>query len=195
MKFTADRQALHTAFQHTGSIITSTIARPIYQNVKLEVAEDALHLSATDLEVGLNAKVDRVEVQEQGIVLLPQGRVSSILGATPDERISFSGDQDAVVIESSDSKFRIVAEDPSDFLDIPELPGDGLIEVDADVLSYMVRRTAFAAADERGRYALNGLLLVVDQDGNFEMVGADGSRLANVKKKVSNPEKSTWTAS
>ena len=62
MKLVADRTALHAAFQHVGSIITSTIARPIYQNVKMEVVEDSLFLSATDLEVGLKVKVDKVEI-------------------------------------------------------------------------------------------------------------------------------------
>ena len=88
MRFTSDRHALHAAFQHVGSVITSTIARPIYQNVKLEVAADAVYLSATDLEVGLKIRTDAVEVQEEGTVLLPQARVSSILGATPDETVS-----------------------------------------------------------------------------------------------------------
>ncbi len=114
MKLVADRAALHAAFQHVGSIITSTIARPIYQNVKMEVVEDNVYLSATDLEVGLRVKVDKVEIEEKGAMLLPEARVSPILGATPDETVSLVGDESGVTIESSDSKFHIVGEDPAD---------------------------------------------------------------------------------
>ena len=189
MKLIADRSALHTAFQNVGSVVTSTIARPIYQNVKIEAVGEDIFLSATDLEVGLRLRVGGVKIEEEGTVLLPEERVSRILGATPDESISLVGDEAAVTLESSDSKFRIVAEDPRDFAEIPALTEDGVIEVDPDVLQYMARHVVFATAEERGRYALNGVLLVVGKDGNFEMVAADGARLASVKKKVSNPNK------
>ncbi len=188
MKLVCDRAALHAAFQHVGSIITSTIARPIYQNVKMEVSGDSVYLSATDLEVGLRIRVDKVDISEEGCVLFPEARVSPILGATPDESVSLVGDEGAVTIESSDSKFRILAEDPSDFSDIPLLSEGAALEVDPDVLRYMVRRVSFAAADERGRYALNGVLLIADAQGNLEMVAADGARLASVRTKASNPE-------
>ena len=189
MKLVADRSALYAAFQHAGSIITSTITRPIYQNVKMEAAGESVLLSATDLEVGITLKVDHVQVEEEGEVLLPEARVARILSATPDETISLVGDKSAVTIESSDSKFRIVVEDPSDFADVPAMTGDNLIEMDPDVIQYMVRHVAFATAEERGRYALNGVLLIVSEDGDFEMVAADGARLARVRKKASNPGK------
>jgi len=189
MKIVANRSALHAAFQHAGSIITSTIARPIYQNVKMEAKAGKVCLSATDLEVGITLNVDQVQVEEEGEVLLPELRVSRILGTTPDETISLVGDESAVTIESSDSKFRVVAEDPSDFADVPQMTEGSVIEIDRDVLHYMVRHVAFATAEERGRYALNGVLLVVAEDGGFEMVAADGARLARVRKKASNPDK------
>jgi len=64
---------------------------------------------------------------------------------------------------------------------------DVFIEVDPDVFVSMVRRTTFAAAEERGRFALNGVFLTVDGKDDIEMVAADGARLALVTKKVSNP--------
>ena len=187
MKLVADRRALYAAFQHVGSIITSTVARPIYQNVKLEAVEGDIFLSSTDMEVGLRVKAQGAVVEKEGVVLLPEARVAAILGATPDDTVSLNGDETSVTIESSDSVFRMVTEDPEDFVDIPELSPDARIEVDPDVLQYMVRRTAFAAADDRGRSALNGILLIIDEKGVLEMAGADGARLANVRKKASNP--------
>ncbi|MFP4028294.1 MAG: DNA polymerase III subunit beta [Candidatus Brocadiia bacterium] len=191
MKFTADCEALHDAFQHVGSIITSTIARPIYQNVKIEASEEGVFLSATDLEVGLRVQAQNVEIEEEGAVLTPYSRISPILRATPDERITLEGDASSVTLKASDGQFHMVSENPEEYADISGVSEDSIIEVDPAVLQFMVDRTTFAAADEKGRYALNGILVIVDEDGNFEMVGADGARLANVKKKVSNPEGQT----
>ena len=189
MKLVADRRSLHAAFQHVGSIVTSTVARPIYQNVKMEATGEGVFLSATDLEVGVRVNAGPAEIEEEGQVLLPEARVSSILGATPDEQVSFAGDESSVTIRSEDGVFRMVAEAPADFVDIPELSDESVIELDPQVLQYMVRRVVFAVAEERGRYALNGILLVIDEQGNFEMTAADGARLANVRKKASNSAK------
>ncbi len=187
MKVTADRRALHAAFQHVGGIITSTIARPIYQNVKFEALGDSVYLSATDLEVGLRLKVDKVQVEEEGCVLLPEGRITPLLGATLDESVSLEGDETAVTLRSSDGRFRILSEDAADFADIPALSGEAVLEIDPEVLRWMVQRTTFATADEKGRFALNGVLIAVGEDGTFEMVAADGSRLAQAKRKADNP--------
>jgi DNA polymerase-3 subunit beta len=162
--------------------------QPIYRNVRMEARDDGVYLSATDLEVGLTVKVAEVNVEGEGVVLLPHSRVSPILGATPDEQVTIVEDDGAVVIETGDSNFRILGEDAADFPDTPQLPADGAVEIDREALTYMIRRTAFAAADEKGRYALNGVLFAVGKEGTIELVAADGARMAHVKKKVSNPD-------
>lgn len=191
MKFVANREELFHGFQRVGGVISSSIQQPIYRNVRVEAQGEALHLSATDLEVGLRLTIAPVRVEEEGVALLPHARVSPILGATPDEEVTFSESDGTAVIETSDSNFRILGEDPADFADVPELPADGVVEIDPDVLKYMIRRTAFAAATEKGRYALNGVLFVIGADDSIELVAADGARLAHVRKKVSNPAETT----
>jgi DNA polymerase III beta subunit len=191
MELVADREALYHGFQRVGGVVSSSIQQPIYRNVKVEATEGELRLSATDLEVSLVLNVGDVEVQSEGVALLPHARLSPILGATPDERIALREDDGAVVVETEDGTFRILGEDPADFPEIPALPQDGRVEIDPDVLRYMVRRTAFATAEAKGRYALNGVLFVVGKENSIEMVAADGARLAHVKKKVSNPDNVT----
>ncbi|MHC4591740.1 MAG: DNA polymerase III subunit beta [Planctomycetota bacterium] len=188
MELVANREALYAGFQRVGSVVSSSIQQPMYRNVKVQAADGIVYVSATDLEVGLTLKVTEVEVQQEGAALLPHSRVSPILGATPDEEITFREDDGSVVIETGDSNFRILGEDPADFPETPVLPADGTIEIDPDTLKYMIRRTAFATAGEKGRYALNGVLFVVGKDETIELVAADGARLAHVKKKVSNPD-------
>ena len=188
MKLVAGREALYQGFARVGSVIGSSIQQPLYRNVKVQASGEALWLSATDLEVSLTVRVPDVEVQEEGAALLPNARISPILGATVDEKVAIREDDGAVVVEAGEGNFRILGEDPADFPDVPELPGDGAVEVDPEVLRYMIRRTTFAAASEKGRYALNGVLFVIGPGDNIEMVAADGARLAQVQKKVSNPD-------
>ena len=194
MKLVADRESLHSAFQHVSGIITSSITSPLYRHVKVDATEDGVYVSATDLEVGLRIRAANVEVEDPGSFLVPADRVSSILKATPDESVIFEDSDGAISLTSSDGRFRIVTEKAEDFAEIPDLPDDGVVEVDPEVLNYMVTRTVFSAAEEKGRYALNGILTLVDEEGTFEMVAADGARLASVKKKVANPDTATIDA-
>jgi DNA polymerase-3 subunit beta len=110
------------------------------------------------------------------------------VAATPDEQISFAADDGAVQVQTGQSHFRILSEAPTDFPEIPALPENGVVEVDPETLRYMIRRTIFAAAGEKGRYALNGVLFVLGPANNIEMVAADGARLAQTQKKIANPD-------
>ena len=187
MKLQAETEALHDAFQYSGSIITSSMPHAVYENVKLAATSEGVWLSATDMEVGLRVKVPDVEVEEEGVILLREANVSKILGATPDDEISLETEEDVAYIRSSDSEFRLLTHPAEEFEDINE-PGEGeSIEIDPAVLRYMVRRTRFAAAEERGRYALHGILIEIEKSGDLYMVAADGARLALVKKKADNP--------
>jgi DNA polymerase-3 subunit beta len=109
------------------------------------------------------------------------------LRTTPDDTVTLEGDASAVTLKSSDGRFRILGQDPEDFADIPPLPETEAVEIDPTILNYMVDRTTFATAAEKGRYALNGILVLLDEEGTFEMVAADGARLSNVEKKADNP--------
>ncbi len=187
MRIVANREELYRGLQRLGGVVSSGTQQPLYRHVKMEAGDEGLRISATDLEVGLTLKVDGVQVEEAGTVLLPHARISPVLGATPDESVTLADADGAVVIEAENSRFRILGEDPASFPDLGELPEDGIVEVDPDVLQYMVRRTVFATADEKGRYALHGVLCVLGKEDTFELVAADGARLAHVRKKASNP--------
>ncbi len=187
MKIVASKDALHQALQRLSGVVGTGTQQPLYRHVKLEADGEHLHLSGTDLEVGLTLSIADVEIEREGAALLPHDRISPVVGATPDEQVTLKEDDGAVTIETEDSHFRILGEDPADFPPLPELPVDNVIEIDADVLKYMVRRTVFATAQEKGRYALHGVFCVLGAENTLELVAADGARLAHVKKKVSNP--------
>jgi DNA polymerase-3 subunit beta len=188
MKIVAERDALYRTLQQVGSVIASGHTQPLYRNVKIDATGDNnIYLSATDLEVGICLKNEHVEVEEPGSVLLVEERIAPILRATPDENISLEDDDGAVILKSSDGRFRILTENVEDFPDIPSPEGGSTIEVAPEVMEYMISRTEFAAAAEKGRYALNGVLVVMDEEGNLETVAANGVRLARVEKKANNP--------
>jgi len=78
MKLTAKTKSLHEAFQYAGSVITTSPIAPIYQNVKLEALHNDVYVTATDLEVELKIKVLDIDVQKEGMLLVPQATLNSV---------------------------------------------------------------------------------------------------------------------
>ena len=56
-----------------------------------------------------------------------------------------------------------------------------MVDIDADELSLMFSRTAFAAIKEKSRYAMNGVLLHIIP-GEFRLVATDSKRLSIIKR-------------
>jgi DNA polymerase-3 subunit beta len=189
MKIKVDRKKFTEAFQLVGSVVSSSILNPLYMNVKLEVADQQLVLSATDLEVGVRTTLtEGLTVEEPGTVLLPEQNVSGVLRTSPDEEIEITSNEDWVRIVTADSNFRFPAESVEDFVSVPEVTEDkGFIEIDPATLTAAVKQTVFAIAEERDRYTLNGVYVNVRQK-DIDLVGADGNRMALVKKKIVNGE-------
>jgi DNA polymerase-3 subunit beta len=187
MKITCQTEALHSAFQIVGSVVQPRPTRPILATVLLTANDQGLEIHATDLEIGIRLTVPEVVFEEQGSVAVPQARVAPILRETSDENITLYTDDHHCIISASDSTFRLPTEGADEFPDIPEFDDENAIEFDRGDLVEMVSKTVFAAHKGKHRYALNGVLLELQEKKNV-MVATDGRRLAHIERKAKNPD-------
>ena len=80
-------------------------------------------------------------------------------------------------IESGTGAFVLLGDDPEQFPTEARFEANRKIELRAGRFLEMVRQTAFAAAREETRYAINGLMVDVSS-GCLRLVATDGRRLA-----------------
>lgn len=189
MKIKVDRKKLLEKFQLAGSVVSASIVNPLYRNVKLEASEGKIVISATDLDVGIRTTLtEGVTVEEPGAVLLSEQSISGVLRTTPDAEVEITADDDAAQVITSDSNFRFPVEDLSDFASVADAKEEkGTVEIDPVVLEQSIKRTVFSIAEERDRYTLNGVYMKIKGE-DVHVVGADGNRMALVRKKVVNTE-------
>lgn len=192
MKLTCPRIRLVEALQAVSGVVPTRGIKEVFESVRIEASKKGgLTLLGTDLEVSMRYSIppgDGLEVTEEGMLLAPARRLTAILHELPEEPITLGFAKGTCTIKSSSGSFRISAGDPADFPAI-EVPDTSVgIEVDRDVLKDLVERTAFAAAREKMRYALNGILLLAKGD-HLQGVSTDGRRLAHVSAKCRNPGK------
>lgn len=192
MKLTCPRIRLVEALQAVSGVVPTRGIKEVFESVRVEASrKGGLTFLGTDLEVSLRYSIppgDGLEISEEGMLLAPARRLTAVLQELPEEPVTLGFSKGTCTIKSTSGSFRISAGDPADFpaIEVPDTSGG--IEVAADVLKDLVERTAFAAAREKMRYALNGVLLLAKGD-HLQGVSTDGRRLSHVSAKCRNPGK------
>jgi DNA polymerase-3 subunit beta len=191
MRFTCEKDALHRAVQGVLGVVASKGVHPVYESVQITAEADALTLQATDLEIGMKVHVgptDDLGIERPGTAVVPAQRLAAILRELPKGAVTFDWEAERreCRLEAGSGRFQLQGPSPEDFPEIPDVGGAEEVAVSAGALRRMIKRTAFAAAKERMRYALNGLLLQVEGE-RLEMVATDGRRLALEHDTCTNP--------
>ena len=180
MKILCDRQQLSEAFAVAAAITPQKTTKPIVKNVMLVAEDDSLTFHATDFEMSAQLRLDSVKVKEPGTVLLPAKETSALLREITDPTLTLESEEFRCNLQTGGGSFVLVGDDPELFPKPTEL-GKGKkakrVSIPANQFLDMYRKTAFSAAREDSRYAINGLL-VQTKDAAMRLVATDGRRLA-----------------
>ena len=153
---------------------------PILSNVLVEARADELRISATDLDVSLRSGC-QAQVIKEGAVTLAAKKLYEIVRSLPECDVRIEVQPDAwATIECERVMFRMAGLPREDFPTLPDGKVGKELEIPAEVLRGLMRRTGFAITAEDARYYLAGALLVLEQD-QAAMVATDGHRLAYAK--------------
>ena len=165
------------------NIVPSKPSSPILANVLLEVIDDQLIVSATDLTVSLRCYVE-AKVLEEGAIALPARRFFQLIRELTAPQIKISAPtHEAAEITTGTSVFKIHGMNKAEFPHFPDLSGSPEISMPKAVLKEMLSKTAFAAAREDSRFTLNGVQIqIAHQRATF--VGTDGKRLSKIATSI-----------
>ena len=178
IKAVCDRDTLVEAMSLITGVVAARTPNPALQCVRLTGQDGRLTLAATDTEVSLTLTIDRVDLETDGEVLVPADKLSQIARSCDDPTLTLIGDDEALLVRSSDSRFKIfgfpISEAPET---LAEEDGEPDFTIDGGVFRGLMERTTFAAATDQSRYAINGVLLDL-QGSNVRLVATNGHRLA-----------------
>ena len=185
MKFRITKDEFLKGLSRVQSVADRRNTMPILSNVLIESVEGGITITATDLEIGVRG-VYQAEVTEPGGVTLSARKLFEIVRELPEEEVSFeTSESNWATIKSGSAVFKFTGLPKEEFPTLPEMEGQELVPVDAELMRELIRKTIFAAGDNDTRYVLNGIYMVVADEGGtrtIQMVGTDGHRLAILKK-------------
>ncbi|RKY30935.1 MAG: DNA polymerase III subunit beta [Candidatus Omnitrophota bacterium] len=181
MKFEVQKELLLNGIQKIQGVITSRATLPILSHILLEVTQDTLRLTATDLDIGISCVIP-VETRESGAITVPAKRFSDIIKELPSDTININTKKNnLIIIEAESCQFKILGLNKEDFPKLPEIKEGRAIKLEQADLKHMLQLTSFAVSYDETRYILNGMLLQI-QDNKLTLVSTDGKRLAYFEK-------------
>ncbi|MCC7172630.1 MAG: DNA polymerase III subunit beta [Planctomycetes bacterium] len=176
MKVSCQRDALLHSVSIAASVAPPRSTKPILSGVKIVASKSGIVVLATDLDVSVRAKLSEMIVETPGEVVIPAQTLHEILRSIESDEVRIEVSGRNCEISSDDVDYKIVTDDPDEFPDLAPATNEGVV-VPRNFLEEMFARTAYAAARDVGRYAINGVLVEIGE-GRLRFVATDGRRLA-----------------
>src|SRR5438477_8117980 len=176
MEFTVSRADLVRELNLSQGVVEKKTTIPILSNVLIEADGDRIHLTATDLELGIRCSC-AARIKKSGAGTIPARRLLDYVRLLPDSDVQVKvADNHWANLVCGRSKTRIAGMSRESFPELPQMP-EILAQIPMGVLASMITKTIFAISMEESRFTLNGSLLLLKSSGLI-MVATDGHRLA-----------------
>lgn len=179
MKFHVTKEKLLEGLQQVQNVVSTRTTLPILSNVLLQAKGKEVHLTTTDLDVGVRGSFE-ANVDKEGATTLPARRLFTIIRELPSSEVQFEVDgKNAASIRSGQSFFKILGLPEEEFPPLPKFDSAKVITIRQKDLRDGLRKTSYAISTDETRYVLNGLLFSL-KDNKLTLVATDGRRLAMV---------------
>ena len=177
MKLSATREAFLEPLQAVIGVVERRQTMPILANVLIIAQDDAVSVTATDLEVEMVAGADIV-VGQSGEVTLPGRKLLDICRALKDKaKVELTVSGEKATVRSGRSRFTLATLPAGEFPVIEDINAQEQIVLTQASMHKLLEKTHFSMAHQDVRYYLNGLLLEIGK-GHLRAVATDGHRLA-----------------
>ena len=181
MKIQTNKEELFLNIQIVQNIVTPRVSLPILSNILLEVIDNKMRLTTTDLDIGISCEYP-VEAVETGSITVPAKRFADIVRELPNGQVIITSKKNNMVtIQTESCEFKIMGMPKDEFPKLPEFKDKEVIKLDQAVLKEMLLKTSFASSREETRYVLNGVLLKIENNKIY-FIATDGRRLALIEK-------------
>lgn len=176
MKFIVSSSYLLKQLQVLGSVINSSNTLPILDNFLFELDNNALKVSASDLETTMSATLE-IDSTSKGSVAIPAKLLLDILKTFPEQPLTFTvEDNSTVEISSNSGKYAIAYAPGEEFPKAVVLDDPSKTIVPAEVLATAVSKTIFAAGNDDLRPVMSGVFFQFSPEGLI-FVATDAHKL------------------
>lgn len=176
MKLSLTQENFARALSNVSKSVSTKPSIPVLSNVLLEIKDNRLYISGTDLEFGITESIG-ADVQKGGSTTVSARTITEFVNSLAPGKLDIELRDTTLTVsnENSSSAFNTIPTD--EFPPIPEAKGDVLFQIKGDVLADSIEKVVTAIARDDSRPVLTGVLFECIK-GELSLVGVDGFRLS-----------------
>ena len=184
MKFSCEKNSLLDAISVCIHAVAAKNAGTVLEGLLITAGEDVT-LTGFNYKTGIQMSFPAL-VQERGAVVLGARIISDIVRKLPDSTVEISADERmTVTVKCASSEFNLVAYDPAEFPELPQVERSMGVSLPALTLKEMINKTLFAVSENENKPIHTGSLFEVD-GSDVTVISVDGYRLAVRRETIEN---------
>lgn len=149
----------------------------ILECILIDASTDEIKLTANDMELGIETKIDGF-IDERGIIALDAKIFSEIVRKLPDNDVTIETDPSfKTIITCEKAKFNIIGKSGEDFSYLPYIERNHSLLLSQFTLKEVVRQTIFSIADNENNKLMTGELFEINEN-QLKVVSLDGHRIS-----------------
>ena len=179
MKFTVSSSALLSLLATTGKVINSKNTLPILDYFLMELKDEELKVTTSDLETTLVGTIQVDNVEQEGIVAAPAKLMLDVLKECSEMPLTLEVNESnwEINISWSTGHSSVPGANPVSYPQTHELSESKTeVSLDVDVLVNGINKTLFATADDELRPVMNGVYFNLDE-AELTCVATDAHKL------------------
>ncbi|MCW5212629.1 DNA polymerase III subunit beta [Desulfobulbus sp. TB] len=186
--FNIAREDLLRAINAQQQITNKKGTLAILSNVLMEVKNNEIVFTATDLEISLRQTVP-AEVFATGSLTVPSKKLFELARESGSPTLNFKeGKKNWINITAGSSTYKLAGMITEEFPQFEQYNEDDLVEIQGEVICELIDKTIFSISTEKENiYTLNAALfqqLIEEEKITYRMVTSDGHRLSIMERQV-----------
>ena len=182
MKFTASQSSLLNGLQPIAAVVPAKSPMPVLTHLLAEISGNTLTVSATDLELSMETKIE-IKGLKDGRALLPARKFLEEIREFPDVPITVEATENGrIKLTAEDKNYDLSGESVQNYPKIPSLTEKDALVLDRQRLRRMIGKVLFAVSRDELRPQLTGIYFKATAD-DLRAVTTDGHRLVKMIQK------------
>ena len=175
MHITLNRNTFLDHLELTSKVSTKHVTLPVLQCVLLEAKNNQLLIKATNLEIGIEAKIN-ANVIEEGVIAVPAATLTQTINFLNENEVILKIEDSVLVVESAGSETNIKSISHEEFPNIPKLEAVGQ-KIQKDLFALGIKSAAFAASVSSIKPELGSVYINQKKEHSLTFVATDSFRL------------------
>lgn len=177
MKLVCSKSQLLYGVNTVLKAVPTRTTMPILECILIDASAGEIKLTANDMELGIETKIEG-DIVERGIIALDAKFFADIVRKLPDSTVTIETDASfKTVITCEKSVFTIIGKSGDDFSCIPYIERKECITISQFTLKEVIRQTIFSIADNDNNKLMTGELFEINEN-HLKVVSLDGHRIS-----------------